>query len=270
MVLKVAVAGVTGRMGRSLVQAIQLDRAVQLTTATVRAHSPQRGRDVGELCGEGPLGVIATDQLDAQLFDVMIDFTSPEYSLMLAQYCCEHRKPLVLGTTGFEPQQLQQLQQLSQKIAIVQAANTSVGIIVLHQLIQHVAQVMGQDSDIEIIEAHHRDKVDAPSGTALALGNTVAEALNRSLAQHAVYGRQGKEGPRKKQTIGFSTIRGGDIVGEHTVLFAAQGERLEITHKASGRMTFAKGAVRAAKWLQHQGAGLYSMEDVVQGTCTQK
>ncbi|HAU06238.1 MAG TPA: 4-hydroxy-tetrahydrodipicolinate reductase, partial [Gammaproteobacteria bacterium] len=195
--------------------------------------------------------------------DVMIDFSLPDVTMTLLPVCQQQGCRLIIGTTGFSAQQKQDIATLSQHIGVVLAPNMSVGVNLSLNLLRTAARVLGQESDIEIIEAHHRHKVDAPSGTALRMGEVVAETLGRDLSQCAVYGREGITGARDKETIGFATVRAGDIVGEHTVLFAAEGERVEISHKASSRMTFALGAMRAATWLVQQPVGLYDMQAVL-------
>ena len=196
-------------------------------------------------------------------FDALIDFTRPEATLEYLNACQSSGKSMVIGTTGFSDDQLQAINDAASSMPIVFAPNMSVGVNLSLKLLDMAARVIGEDADIEIVEAHHRHKVDAPSGTALKMGEVVANALGRDLSECAVYGREGIEEPRDRQTIGFSTIRGGDVVGEHTVSFFMEGERVEITHKASSRLTFANGAVRAASWLEGQSAGLYSMQDVL-------
>jgi 4-hydroxy-tetrahydrodipicolinate reductase len=205
------------------------------------------------------------DDLSAALdqFDVLIDFTRPEATLEYLAICQNSGKAMVIGTTGFSDDQLQEINNAAKNMAIVFAPNMSIGVNLSLKLLDMAARVIGEDADIEIVETHHRHKVDAPSGTALKMGEVVANALGRDLSTCAVYGREGIEEPRDRQTIGFSTIRGGDVVGEHTVSFFMEGERVEITHKASSRLTFANGAVRAASWLEGQSAGLYSMQDVL-------
>jgi 4-hydroxy-tetrahydrodipicolinate reductase len=196
-------------------------------------------------------------------FDVLIDFTHPSVTLRNLALCRQAGKAMIIGTTGFSAEEKQLLAEAGKEIPIVFAANFSVGVNLCLKLLDTAARVLGDEVDIEIIEAHHRHKVDAPSGTALRMGEVVAQALGRDLAEVAVYGREGQTGARERQTIGFATVRAGDVVGDHTVLFAGDGERVEITHKASSRMTFAKGAVRAALWLEGREAGLYDMQDVL-------
>ncbi len=196
-------------------------------------------------------------------FDVLIDFTRPEGTLEYLAFCRQHHKAMVIGTTGFDEAGKEAIRAAAEEIGIVFAANFSVGVNLVLNLLQQAAKVMGDYADIEIVEAHHRHKVDAPSGTALAMGEAIADAMNWKLDEHAVYAREGHTGERKAQTIGFATVRAGDIVGEHTAMFADIGERVEITHKASSRMTFANGAVKAASWLKNKKSGLYDMRDVL-------
>lgn len=262
--LNVAITGASGRMGRSLIQALHQSEAARLVVATVSSHSSMVGVDAGELAGVGRLGVLAqSDAAAIESADLVIDFTTPEATLAHLDILKDSDVAVVIGTTGFTNDQLKRLADHAKERRIVFAANYSVGVTLALQLMRLAARVMGDSSDIEIIEAHHRHKVDAPSGTALRMGEAIAETLGRDLQQCAVYGRQGQEGPRQDDTIGFATVRAGDIVGEHTVLFAGEGERLEISHKASSRQTFAQGALRAALWLKDQPAGLYDMEDVL-------
>lgn len=263
--LKIAVTGAAGRMGRALIAAVTQAQAgdVQLSAAVHRESSSLIGSDAGELAGIGRLNVPVVDSLEKADFDLLIDFTLIEPTLAHLDYCRANGKSVVIGTTGFNEAQRATIAQAAQTIPVVFAANMSVGMNLCFHLLRQMSQVLGEDSDIEIIEAHHRHKVDSPSGTAVRLGEVVADALGRDLEQCAVYGREGIGEPRDRETIGFATVRGGDVVGDHTVLFASEGERVELTHKASSRMTFAKGAVRAAHWLQQQPAGLYDMQDVL-------
>ena len=263
--LRIALVGVTGRMGQSLIKAVALSQQVELTVGIARADSLAIGKDAGELAGIATLGVQITDDLTQVLdrFDLLIDFTRPEPSMEYLAICRQASKKIVIGTTGYNEQQKAEIAASAENIAIVLAPNMSVGVNLSLKLLEMAAKVMGDYTDIEIIEAHHRHKVDAPSGTALRMGEVIAKTLGRTLAEDAIYGREGITGERERKTIGFSTIRAGDIVGEHTVLFADEGERLEITHKASSRMTFANGAVRAAIWLADKPSGLFDMQDVL-------
>ncbi len=262
---RIAVMGAAGRMGRNLIEAIGQAQGAQLTAAIDRADSSLIGADVGELATLGKLGVTLVGDLGQALdqFDVLIDFTHPSVTLKNLEVCRQAGKAMVIGTTGFTAEEKQRLAEAAKEIPIVFAANFSVGVNLCLKLLDTAARVLGDEVDIEIVEAHHRHKVDAPSGTALRMGEVVASALGRDLQKVAVYGREGQTGARERETIGFATVRAGDVVGDHTVLFAAEGERVEITHKASSRMTFAKGAVRAALWLRNRTAGLYDMQDVL-------
>ena len=262
---KIVITGVAGRMGRSLVEAVVSTENAHLTGAIARRGSSVVGVDAGELAGVGRQEVKVTDQAKVALeqADVLIDFTSPETTMANLELCRQSGCKLVIGTTGLNDEQKAAIARAAQDIAIVFAPNMSVGVNLCLKLLDVAARVMGEYTDIEIIEAHHRHKVDAPSGTALRMGEVVANALGRNLKEVAVYGREGQTGARERQTIGFETIRAGDIVGEHTVMFADIGERVEITHKASSRMTFAKGAVRAAQWLADRRTGLFDMQDVL-------
>jgi len=265
MKTNVAIAGSAGRMGRRLIEASLQEHQAILTVALEHPESRLIGSDAGELAGMGWLDVSVIGHLDAVInnFDVLIDFTTPEATLEHLATCRAAHKRMVIGTTGFSAEQRHILEQAAQDIAIVFAPNMSVGVNLTFKLAEMAAKVLGDNVDIEIIEAHHRHKVDAPSGTALHLGEIVANTLGRDLSECAVYGRQGKTGERDRRTIGFETIRAGDIVGEHTVMFADVGERIEITHKASSRMTFANGAVRAALWIMQAEKGLFDMQDVL-------
>ena len=265
MSLRIAVVGAGGRMGRQLIQAISKADGVQLTAAFEREGSSLVGSDAGELAGIGHNSIAVSDNLAQQAdnFDLLIDFTRPEGTLAHLAFCSANNKKMVIGTTGFDEQGKQAIKQAAEKIGIVFASNYSVGVNLVFKLLEKAAKVMGDYCDIEIIEAHHRHKVDAPSGTALSMGEHIAKAMRKNLKDHAVYAREGITGERKQDQIGFATIRAGDVVGEHTVWFADEGERVEIAHKASSRMTFANGAVRAAKWLANHDKGLFDMTDVL-------
>ncbi len=262
---RIAVMGAAGRMGKTLIEAVQQADGVSLTAAIDRADSSLIGADAGELAALGKIGVTLSGSLSEVLdrFDVLIDFTHPSVTLSNLEICRQAGKAMVIGTTGFSAEEKQLLVEAGRQIPIVFAANFSVGVNLCLKLLDTAARVLGDEVDIEIIEAHHRHKVDAPSGTALRMGEVVANALGRDLQKVAVYGREGQTGARARETIGFATVRAGDVVGDHTVLFAADGERVEITHKASSRMTFAKGAVRSAAWLQGRTPALYDMQDVL-------
>lgn len=256
--LKVVIAGVNGRMGKALLEAVGLASDCMLHGALVRQGSPWEGQMVVP-------GVLASSDMAATLAgaDVLIDFTRPEATLEHLAVCERLGVNLVIGTTGFDDAQKQRIARAGGAIGVVWAPNMSVGVNLVYRLLNVAATVLNEGYDIEIIEAHHRHKVDAPSGTALRMGEVLAAALGRDLQDCAVYGREGVTGERDPSTIGFATVRGGDVVGDHTVLFAGIGERIEITHKASSRLTFAQGAVRAARFLQQAGAGFYDMQDVL-------
>lgn len=260
----IGVFGANGRMGRALVT-VAKEQQLELTAATVRAGSELIGVDAGELagCGRLALPLSVTDLTVVNNAEVWVDFTMPEPMLEHLKLAVTAKKAIVIGVTGLTDAQYQQIQLAAQHIPVVWAPNMSVGVNLLLHLVQTAARVMGESADIEIIEAHHRFKKDAPSGTAMAIGNSIAKTLGRDLADVAVYGREGMTGERQQQTIGFATVRGGDIIGDHTALFADLGERLEITHKASSRSTFAQGAMRAALWLHNKQPGLYSMQQVL-------
>ena len=261
--LNIAITGVSGRMGRTLIQAIDSHPAAILSAAIQREKGGLLGIDAGELAGVPKTGVFVTADLSMAEFDVLVDFTLVEPCLKHLEVAKQQGKAAVIGTTGFSEAQKREIQAAANSIPIVLAPNTSIGITLCLHLLQEMAPILEDDFDIEIVETHHRHKVDSPSGTALRLGEVIAESLGRDLSECAVYGRHGVDEPRDRSTIGFSTIRGGDVVGDHTVLFASEGERLELTHKASSRMTFAKGAIRAAQWVSQQPPGLYDMRDVL-------
>ncbi|MDX1458672.1 MAG: 4-hydroxy-tetrahydrodipicolinate reductase [Marinobacter sp.] len=263
--MRVAIIGAAGRMGKVLIEAVDDAEGLELGAAVVEPGSSLVGADAGEVAGIGKSGVILVDSLAAvqDAFDVLIDFTFPDLTLENAEFCKAHGKAMVIGTTGLTAAEKEQLALAAESVPVMFAPNMSVGVNVVLNLLRTAAEVLGDDYDVEIIEAHHRHKKDAPSGTALRMGEVVAEALGRDLQECAVYGREGFTGERSQKEIGFETIRAGDVVGDHTVLFAGIGERIEVTHKASSRMTFAKGAVRAAKWLSGKSAGLYDMQDVL-------
>ena len=264
MSLRVVVAGSGGRMGRALIEAIAHAPDLRLHAALEQPGSPFVGRDAGELIGS-PNGVMVGADPVAGLVgaDVLIDFTRPEGTIGHARICVAHGVNLVIGTTGFTPEQKAVLAAASERMAIVMAPNMSVGVTVSLKLLDMAARILGAEYDVEIVEAHHRHKVDAPSGTALRMGEVVAAALGRDLRADAVYVREGVTGERRPGSIGFATVRGGDIVGDHTVIFAGTGERIEITHRASSRATFAAGALRAARFLTDRPDGLYDMQDVL-------
>ncbi|MCF8158158.1 MAG: 4-hydroxy-tetrahydrodipicolinate reductase [Burkholderiaceae bacterium] len=262
--LKVVIAGCSGRMGHALLEGVFADAELALHGALDHADSPQIGRDAGEQFGKKS-GVLIGHNIDAALkgADVLVDFTRPEPSLVYLAACQKTGVNMVIGTTGFTSEQKMLIANAAKDISVVFAPNMSVGVTLLINLVQAAAKVLNEGYDIEVIEAHHRHKVDAPSGTALRLGEAAASALGRNLEECAIYGREGVTGERDPSTIGFATVRGGDVVGDHTVLFAGIGERVELTHKASSRATFALGALRATKFMQGKKVGLFDMQDVL-------
>jgi 4-hydroxy-tetrahydrodipicolinate reductase len=265
MALGLIVCGVGGRMGGAVVRAIAQTGGVQLAAAIDKPESARVGKDAGEVAGAGQLGISVSDNIRPYLNGraVIIDFTHPEASLGYLRAAIKSATPIVMATTGFSSDQLAEIKRLSRRAPTVLSANTSLGVNVLISVLGKAAKMLGEDYDIEIVEAHHRFKKDAPSGTALALGRSVANALNRDLDQIGISGRKGIVGERSKKEIALLSVRAGDIVGEHTVIFGGIGERLEFIHRAHSRDTFARGAIRAAQWLAKQKPGLYSMQNVL-------
>ncbi len=262
--MRVIVAGAGGRMGRMLVCAVSDAEDVMLAGASERPDSPLIGRDAGELAGIGSLGVpVVEDMAALPAADVLIDFTTPEACLSHARYVAENGLAIVIGTTGHTPVQLRELCDILSGSPVVMAANFSVGVNLALRLIEQAARVLGEDYDAEIFEAHHRHKLDAPSGTALAMGRALAAGRGVDLKDKAVYAREGMTGTRQPGSIGFSVMRAGAIVGEHKAMFVSDEERIEINHVATDRMVFARGAVRAAAWLMARPAGWYGMDDVL-------
>jgi 4-hydroxy-tetrahydrodipicolinate reductase len=262
--MKIAVAGASGRMGRMLIEAIVADPDAQLAGALDIAASPAIGSDAAAFLGK-PAGIAIESDLSKGLAQsqFLIDFTRPEGTLKHLEYCAQHGIKMIIGTTGFDDAGKAAIEAASKKTAIVFAPNMSVGVNVTMKLLELAAKSFSHGYDIEIIEAHHRHKVDAPSGTALKMGEVIADALGRDLKDVGVFAREGVTGERDPSSIGFATIRGGDIVGDHTVLFAGIGERIEITHKSSSRVTYAHGSLRAARFLQQKNTGLFDMQDVL-------
>ncbi|GAA5213788.1 4-hydroxy-tetrahydrodipicolinate reductase [Corallincola platygyrae] len=263
--IRVAIAGCAGRMGKNLVASAFESPLVEVVAGFERPESSLIGVDLGELAGVGKLDIPVSAGLEGleDQVDVVIDFTAPVATLANIEWCKTHGKQIVIGTTGFSDEEKQAIDEAAKHCAIMMASNYSVGVNLVFKLLETAARVMGDYTDIEIIEGHHRHKVDAPSGTALSMGEVIADTLNRDLKKVAVYGREGITGERERDTIGFATIRAGDLVGEHTAMFADIGERVEITHKASSRMTFANGAVRAAAWIKNKQSGFFDMQDVL-------
>lgn len=263
--IRIAVLGATGRMGRAIIQAAAQNPQVKLAVALDRAGNPLLGSDAAALAGLPAAGVLVTDSFAAVIndFDVLIDFSRPEGTLAVLPLCLKHGKGMVIGTTGFSPEEKAELGAAAKQIPICLSANYSIGVNVTLRLLELAAKTLGDDYDVEIVETHHKHKVDAPSGTALRMGEAVATGLNRDLKDCAVYERYGNTGERDGKTIGFATVRGGDVVGDHTVMFLGDGERVEISHKATSRMNFSNGAVRAAAWLSECKPGMYEMRDVL-------
>jgi 4-hydroxy-tetrahydrodipicolinate reductase len=261
----IAVSGASGRMGLNLIKACVQNKSASLGVAIERNESLAIGKDAGELAGLEAQQVIVVDDYanEESGFEVLVDFTRPDACLEKLAFCKANKKAIVIGTTGFTEEQKDQIKAAAKSIPIVFAPNMGIGVNVTLKLLELAAKAIGQSVDIEVIEAHHKHKVDAPSGTALKMGEVVAEAMGKKLEDCGVYAREGITGERDEGTIGFSTIRAGDIVGEHTVMFADDGERIEISHKATSRMTFATGAIRAACWVVTQPPGLYDMQDVL-------
>jgi 4-hydroxy-tetrahydrodipicolinate reductase len=254
--MKIAIAGAGGRMGRALLDAVRAEPDLALAAALDVAGSPAIGQAAGAVRVGADLGVLAGT-------DVLIDFTRPEGTMAHLASCLAHGKPMVVGTTGFDAAQKSRIAEGARRIPIVLSPNFAIGVNVVFRLAQTAAAALGDAYDVEIVEAHHRHKVDAPSGTALKLGELVAGALGRDLARVATHGRAGDTGERPAKAIGFHAIRGGDIVGEHTVIFAGAGERVEISVRSQSRMTYAAGALRAARWLRGRAPALYDMFDVL-------
>ena len=263
--IRLAVPGAAGKMGRMILKVIAEHPEVELVAAIERPGSTFLGKDAGAIAGIGDIGVVIQSELDEALSgaDVIIDFTAPAATAWTVSRAAEHEVAVVIGTTGLGEAEKRAVWQASERIPIVLSANMSLGVNVLFGLVAQAARALGDDYDVEIVELHHRQKKDAPSGTALAMASAISEALERELSQVSRYGREGQEGARTTEEIGVLAVRGGDIVGEHTAYFCGLGERLEITHRASSRETFARGAVRAAEWLRDRDPGLYDMQDVL-------
>ena len=262
--MKIAIVGASGRMGRMLIESVLKDGSVELVAAIDQPGTSAVGKDAGELVGM-PCGVIVTADMEAGIAkaDCLIDFTRPEGTLEHLAVCRRHRVGIVIGTTGFGDAGKQAIADASREIPVVFAPNMSVGVNVVFKLLDMASRIMAEGYDIEIVEAHHKHKIDAPSGTALRMGEVVAQALGRDLKECAVYGREGVTGERDPSTIGFATVRGGDIVGDHTVMYCGTGERVEISHKAGSRMPYALGSLRAARFLAGKNCGLFDMQDVL-------
>lgn len=263
--IKLTVCGAAGRMGSRIIALSKEYEDLKVVGAIEASGNPKIGVDAGLVAGVGNLDVPITDDLEKVISytDIVINFTNPEATLEHLAVVKKNKKSIVIGTTGFSNDQVKIIQESAKEIPIVFSPNMSIGVNLLFKILADIARVLGDDYDIEIVEAHHRMKKDAPSGTAIKMAKVIAEALGRNLDEVAVYARKGIIGERTKKEIGIQTVRAGDIVGEHTVLFGGLGERIEITHKASSRDTFARGALKAAKWLYGKSAGLYDMGDVL-------
>ncbi len=264
-VIKIGVTGAAGKMGQTLIREVAASEGLKLTAAIEHPGSSMLGVDAGELAGVGHMDVAVVDDLSAVVgeFDVLIDFTIAAATVSNMEICAAANRNMIIGTTGLDDPQIRHLHVLGEHMAVVFAPNFSVGVNASFRLLQVAAAIFGDSVDIEILETHHRQKVDAPSGTALTMGKVIADTLGRDLKGVAIHGRVGHTGARKAKTIGFHSVRAGDVVGEHTVVFAGQGERLEITHRAHSRLNFAEGALRAAVWVMTQPKGIYNMQDVL-------
>ena len=261
--IKAIVVGAAGRMGGRIIHLLRETPGMEVSGAVERADHPSVGRDVGEIVGLGKLGIPLKGDLRGEEGDVIFDFTNPPTSLLSLEFAKSKGLAAVVGTTGFNPSQMEKVRELCKSVRCVFTPNMSVGMNVMFRIVQEVARVLGPDYDIEILEAHHRLKKDAPSGTAVKLGELIAQSIGRDFGRVGVYGRKGMVGERTKEEIGMQVIRAGDIVGEHTVLFGGIGERLEVTHRAHSRDNFVRGAIRAALWVVYQPNGLYDMQDVL-------
>ncbi|MXP56473.1 4-hydroxy-tetrahydrodipicolinate reductase [Pantoea sp. Mhis] len=263
--IRIAIVDAFGRMGKYLIQAVQQTKGVLLGTVLTHRKLSKLDLDAGDLVGIGKIGVIVNNNLEEVIdkFDVLIDFTRPEGTLKYLDFCCKHNKAMVIGTTGLNDKACEIIYAASKEIAIVFSSNFSVGITLMLNLIKQTTKSLGSYTDIDIIEAHHRHKIDAPSGTALTIGNVIANCMNWKLEDHIIHNDARTTKERKPHSISFSSIRAGDIIGEHTVMFTDIGERIEISHKTSSRFIFANGAIKAAQWLNKKNVGLYNMFDVL-------
>ncbi|QCI22029.1 4-hydroxy-tetrahydrodipicolinate reductase [Buchnera aphidicola] len=262
---RIAISGPIGRMGQKLVQEIQKNKYTSLTVALLKKKHALVNKDIGEIIGIGKIGVLTTDELNIKKhdFDILIDFTTTNSTLEHLEYCNKFKKNMVIGTTGFSKKEFEIIKQYSNNIAMVVSSNFSIGINLMFELIKKTTKIIGKNSDINIIEYHHRNKIDAPSGTALSLGKIISKVMKWDLNQNSIYYTKGITGIREKNKIGFSIIRSGNIVGKHTVMFSIEGEEIEITHTASNRASFAKGAIQSALWIHKKQKGLFNMMDVL-------
>lgn len=259
--LKIAIAGITGRMGQSIYQCLSENAQMTLSAATLAPNDEDMGKSVAQVLG-GKSDVVMTDELPTD-FDVLIDFTTVDSTLAHLTFCQQHQKAIVIGTTGFTESELAQIHTAAKEVPVFMSANMSLGVNIMEKLVAMAAKALHKQADIEVVEAHHKHKVDAPSGTALMIGRAMADAIGIDLSEHAVYAREGITGERQDGSIGFSTIRGGDVVGEHTAYYYMAGERLEISHRATDRKIFARGALFAAQFIANKPAGLYNMSDAL-------
>jgi 4-hydroxy-tetrahydrodipicolinate reductase len=263
--LRIVITGPMGRMGKMLIQETKKNDSISLKAALVQNNSPFIGQDVGKAIGIEQIGISISNKLNIKEndFDVLIDFTEPNATLKYLEYCNQFKKNIVIGTTGFSKQNLDIIKKYSKNISIVLSSNFSIGINLMFQLIKNTTKILGHQSDIDIIEYHHRNKIDAPSGTALTMGKIISQVMNWDLSEHSIYYRKGITGIREKEKIGFSSIRTGDIIGKHIVMFSSHGEEITLKHTASNRASFAKGAIASALWLKKQKPGLFDMMDVL-------
>lgn len=263
--IKVAITGVAGRMGRRILSLLREEQGIKIIGATERKDHSVMGRDAGVVAGGEQIGVLVSDRIEEAAFDadVIVDFTAPVATLAHAEYASKTGKAMVIGTTGFSEDEKKKLESLAKRFPCVMSPNMSIGVSVMFEVAKKLAQSLGDEFDVEIIEAHHRFKADSPSGTALKLGEIVAEALGRDFKKVSRFERYGRIGERGKDEIGIQTIRGGDIVGEHTLIFCGIGERVELAHRALSRDNFARGAIRALKWVVGRPPGIYTMKDVL-------
>jgi 4-hydroxy-tetrahydrodipicolinate reductase len=263
--IKVAVTGVAGRMGGRIISLLRQEQEIQIVGATEREGHPALGKDAGLVAGIGEINIRVYGKIEeaASLADAIVDFTTPAGTLMNAEYASRTGKAMVIGTTGFSEDEQKRIKKLAENFPCVMSPNMSIGVNVMFEIARRLAGLLGDEFDVEIVETHHRHKVDSPSGTALRLGEVVAEALGRDFKKVARFERYGQIGERKKEEIGIQAIRGGDVVGEHTLIFFGFGERIELTHKAESRDNFARGAIRALKWVVGKPSGIYTMKDVL-------
>ncbi|AEO07959.1 4-hydroxy-tetrahydrodipicolinate reductase [Buchnera aphidicola] len=263
--IRIAISGPLGRMGQTLIKEIIKNQKTSLTTVFIQKNHQLIGKDVGKILGIGNIGIFITDKLNIQNnnFDVLIDFTTPNSTLKYLKYCNKFNKNIIIGTTGFSEDEIKKIKIYSQNIAIIMSSNFSIGMNIMFNLIKKTTQIIGKNSDIDIIEYHHRNKIDAPSGTALKLGEIISKEMKWDLNNHSLYYKKGITNIREHSKIGFSIIRSGNIVGKHTVMFSSSGEEIKITHTASSRVSFAQGAIHSALWIQNKKQGLFDMSHVL-------